>query len=108
LWENKELRHLYHRAHFVEYLTQSEKDDEGGYVVKNLYRNVIMSILGLILLWTTIASTLSNSAITTHLVITPASPPLERLTSAQAGAFHRWSSEEIGRGLVPRVRTVQW
>ena len=76
--------------------------------MKNLYRNATMSVLGFILLWTTIASTLSNSAITTHLAVTPASPTLVRLTSAQAGAYHRWSSEEIGRGLVPQVRTVQW
>jgi hypothetical protein len=76
--------------------------------MKNAYRKAMISVLAIALLWVTMATTFTSTVIQPHLVVTPSSPSLERVTSAQAGAYHRWSSEEIGRGMVPQVRNAQW
>ena len=76
--------------------------------MKSVFRNTLISVLALSFLCATMAATFTSTALQPHLVITPASPPLEHLTSVQVGAYHRCSTEEIGRTMLPRARTVLW
>ena len=77
--------------------------------MKAVYHNLIIGVLGFTFLWITMTVDYMNTAIESE-IINSSHPPSrqEMMTSAQAGAYHHWSSEDIGRTMVPRPRTVQW
>ena len=74
--------------------------------MRNAYHSLITGVLVLSLLWMVTAVDFRTSAADSGLINSPQSP--EAVAGAQAGAFHLWTSEEIGRTLVPRLHTVQW
>ncbi|NNK58081.1 MAG: hypothetical protein HKP44_12300 [Desulfofustis sp.] len=77
--------------------------------MKNAYHNLIIGSLAFTLLWVTMATDYLNNAMEPEIISSHHAPPrLERVSSAQAGAYHHWSSEDIGRSMVPRARTIQW
>ena len=77
--------------------------------MKTVYQNVIMGVLAFTLMWVTMTTEYLHHAVEPEIIDTRSIPPgLERVSSAQAGAYHHWSSEDIGRTMVPRARTIQW
>ncbi|NNF47654.1 MAG: hypothetical protein HKN69_12880, partial [Desulfofustis sp.] len=62
--------------------------------MKNAYHNLIIGSLAFTLLWVTMATDYLNNAMEPEIISSHHAPPqLESVSSAQAGAYHHWSSE---------------
>jgi hypothetical protein len=91
---------------------KAHTENQGGAEMRNAYQHLMIGLLALALLWSAVATdVLISSKDETARIAPPSSPTVEITAGAgghQPAPCYQYISEEIGRTMVPRPRTVQW